>query len=35
MSKRGPKIQFHDLYHVKMRELVAKSRAKKKKAKQK
>lgn len=33
MSKRGPPIRFHDLYHVKMRELVAKTRAKQKKEK--
>jgi len=31
MGKRGPKIEFHDLYHVKLREIVAKCRAKKKK----
>jgi hypothetical protein len=30
MGKRGPKIQFHDLYHRKQRELVQKSYLKRK-----
>lgn len=35
MGKRGPRIKFTDHYHVKQRQLMRESRAKKKRKKEK